>query len=314
MAAPRQHLSRPEKRLCDIFATLSRGLGGQRVVDGPRVSDLRQCPGQVLTDARPFGGRPPLVLGSIDLTGARRIVDNAPIDPARGFQTDAVFLGLLDHRKTEGVVVEAVIAPQIEELALLRPAVQHEMRMRVIPVLMHRDDVVEMPLLRLEEPLGHIRGNVAHILPPCPDGKGHEQMRGLSELGFDTPLPPLGKAFGQLLDLSFLKPRLAVQNATAVDDMAGFRGEILELVGELGLRMRAPAADRLEDRWPVTGGGAQKLFLLGDMKPLHRAPDTAPAIAEHLSGDRMDRLIQPHAQTPSRRPSPPAASRRGGDE
>ena len=107
------------------------------------------------------------------------------------------------------------------------------MRMGVIAVLMHRDDVVEMPLIRLEEPLGHIRRDVAHILAARADGEGHEHMGGLSELGLEARIPPLGKALGQVLDVTGLELRLAVQKPARVDDMGGLGGEVIELVCEL---------------------------------------------------------------------------------
>src|SRR6056297_2676425 len=105
------------------------------------------------------------------------------IHPPRGLQPYTILFRLLDHGEAEVVIVEAVVAPQKEELAFLRATVQHQMRMRVIAVLMHRDDVVEMPRVGLEEPLGHIRRDVAHILAARADGEGHEHMGGLPELG-----------------------------------------------------------------------------------------------------------------------------------
>ena len=82
------------------------------------------------------------------------------------------------------------------------------MRMRVIAVLMHRDDVVEMPRVGLEEPLGHSRRDVAHILAACADGEGHEHMGCLTQLGLETRIPPLGEALGQVLDVARLELRL----------------------------------------------------------------------------------------------------------
>lgn len=67
------------------------------------------------------------------------------------------------------------------------------MRMGVIAVLMHRDDVVEMPGVGLEEPLGHIRRDVAHILPTRAHGEGHEHVGGLSELGLEARIHRLAK-------------------------------------------------------------------------------------------------------------------------
>ena len=84
------------------------------------------------------------------------------------------------------------------------------MRMRVIAVLMHRDDVVEMPRVGLEEPLGHIRRDVAHILPTRAHGEGHEHVGGLSELGLEARIPPFGKALGQVLDVTRLELRFAI--------------------------------------------------------------------------------------------------------
>src|SRR6056297_1335714 len=186
------------------------------------------------------------------------------------------------------------------------------MRMGVIAVLMHRDDVVEMPFVRLEEPLGHIRRDVAHILAARADGERHKHVRGLAQLGLEARIPPLGKALGQVLDVTRFELRLAIEEPATVDDMGGLGCEVIELGCELRFGMRAPAPDRLEDRWPMPGCRAYKLFLLGDMQPLHRAPDAAPAIPKDLARDGMDGIIQPHGQTPSARLWPAAASRLDG--
>lgn len=167
---------------------------------------------------------------------------------------------------------------------------------------MHRDDVVEMPRVGLEEPLGHVRRNVAHILPTRAHGEGHEHVGGLSEPGLEARIPPLGKALRQVLDVTRLELRLAIQEPATVHDMGGLGGEVIELVCELRFGMRAPTPDRLEDRWPMPCCRARKLALLGDMQPLHRASDSAPAVPEDLASDGMDGIIQPHGQTPSARP------------
>jgi hypothetical protein len=158
---------------------------------------------------------------------------NATIHPARGFQPHAVLLRLLDHSETEIVIVEAMVAPQKEELAFLRAAVQHQMRMGMIAVFMDRDDVVEMPFVGLEEPLRHIRRDVAHILPARADGEGHEHVGCLAQLGFEACIPPLGKALGQILDVTRLELRLAIEEPATVHDMGGLGCEVLELVCEL---------------------------------------------------------------------------------
>ena len=137
-------------------------------------------------------------------------------------------------------------------------------------------------------------------------------MGGLPELGLEARIPPLGKALGQVLDVTRLELRLAIQEPATVDDMGGLGGEVIELVCELRFGMRAPAPDRLEDRWPMPCCRAHKLGLLGHVQPLHRAPDAAPAIPEDLARDGMDGIIQPHGQTPSARPWPAAASRPDG--
>ena len=58
-----------------------------------------------------------------------------------------------------------------------------------------------MSRVTLEEPLGHVRRDVTHILAPRADGEGHEHVRGLAKLGFEACIPPLGKALGQVLDV-----------------------------------------------------------------------------------------------------------------
>ena len=312
LPAMRKHLARAEECRGDVFPGLARSLRGKRMVDGSGVGDLRQRPGQVLPHAFALAGRAALVLRGIDLAGSGRVMHDAAIHPARGLQAHAVLLRLLDHGEAEIVVVEAVVAPQKEELAFLRATVQHQMRMRVIAVLMHRDDVIEMPRVGLEEPLGHIRRDVAHILPARAYGEGHEHVGGLAQLGFEARIPPLGKALGQILDVIRLELRLAIQKPATVDDMGGLGCEVIELVHQLRLVMGPPSPDRLEDRWPMPRCRAYKLALLGDMQPLHRAPDAAPAIPEDLARDGMDGIIQPHGQTPSARPWPPAASRPDG--
>lgn len=203
------------------------------MVDGSCVGDLRQRPGQVGPHTFPLAGRAALFLRRIDFAGRGGVMHNPAIDPPRGFEAHAILLGLLDHGETEVVIVEAVVAPQKEEFAFLRAAVQHQMRMGVIAVLVHRDDVVEMPRVTLEEPLGHIRRDVAHILPARSDGEGHEHMGGLAQLGFEARTPPLGKALGQVLDVTRLELRLSIQKSARVHDMGGLGSEVLELVCEL---------------------------------------------------------------------------------
>ena len=239
LSAMREHLARAEECRGNVFAGpadlggLPGGLHGKRMVDGSGVGDLRQRPGQVLPHAFALAGRATLVFRRIDLAGSGWVKHNPAIHPARGLQAHAVLLRLLDHGEAEVVIVEAMIAPQKEELTFLRAAVQHQMRMRVIAVLMHRDDVVEMALVGLEEPLGHIRRDVAHILAPRADGEGHEHVGGLSQLGLEARIPPLGKALGQVLDVARLELRLAIEEPTRVHDMGGLCGEVLELVCEL---------------------------------------------------------------------------------
>src|SRR6056297_1435579 len=184
--------------------------------------------------------------------------------------------------------------------------------MRMIAVLMHRDDVVEMPRVTLEKPLRHIRRDVAHILAARADGEGHEHMGGLPELGLEARIPPLGEALGQFLDVPRLELRLAIEEPATVHDMGGLGGEVLELVCELRFAMRAAAPDRLEDGWPVPSCRAHELFLLGHMQPLHRAPDAAPAVPEDLARNSIYGIIQPHGQTPSARLWPQAAWRPDG--
>ncbi len=233
LAAPGQHFARAEERVGDVFAGLAGGLHRKRVVDGPGIGDLGQRPRQVLPHAVALARRAALVLGRVDLAGPGWVMHNPAIHPARGLQAHAILFGLLDHGEAEVVIVEAMVAPEEEELAFLRAAVQHQMRMGMIAVLMHRDDVVEMPRVGLEEPLGHIRRDVAHILPARADGERHEHMGRLAELGLEARVPPLGKALRQVLDVTRLELRLAIQEPATVHDMGGLGGEVIELVCEL---------------------------------------------------------------------------------
>ncbi len=123
-----------------------------------------------------------------------------------------------------------MVAPQKEELAFLRAAVQHQMRMGVIAVFMHCDDVIEVPLFGLEEPLGHIRRDVAHIFAPRADGEGHEHVGGLPKLRLEARIPPLGKALGEVLDVLRFELRLAIKEPATVHDMSRLGGEVIELV------------------------------------------------------------------------------------
>ena len=181
-------------------------------------------------------------------------------------------------------------------------------------VLMDRDDVIEMPLLGLEEPLGDLRRDVAHVLPPGPDWVGKKHMGRLSKLRFEPSTPPLRKAFRQLLDLLIVELCLAIEEPRTVDDMGGLCREISELVRELGFGMCAPTPDRFEDGRTMPCSRPDQLPLFGDMEPLHRAPDAAPSVPENLTSHVVDSIIQPHGRTPSRRLLPPAALRLGGDE
>ena len=94
-------------------------------------------------------------------------------------------------------------------------------------------------------------------------------MGGLSELGLEARIPPLGKALGQILDVTRFELRFAIQEPATVHDMGRLGGEVIELVCELRFGMRTPAPDRLEDRRTVPCCRAHKLGLLGHVQPLH---------------------------------------------
>ena len=227
LAAPRQELSGPEERVGDILAIVRGSFGSKGVIDDPGVGDLFERAIQVRPDPWTRFRNPPLSLGGVDLAGPRRIVHDAAIEPPRGLEAHPEPLGLLDHGEAEIVVVEPVVPAQEEELALLRTAVQDYMRVGVIPVLMDRDDVVEMPFVGLEEPLRNIGGDVAHILAPCPDRVGHEHMCRLSKLGLEPGTPALREPLCQVLDLRPFEFHLPVQKAARVDDMGRLRGEVI---------------------------------------------------------------------------------------
>jgi hypothetical protein len=120
------------------------------------------------------------------------------------------------------------------------------MRMGVVAVLMHRDDIVEVALIGLEEPLGHIRRDVAHILSARANREGHQQMCGLPKFGFEPAVPPLGKAFSEVFDLVAIKLGFPIQKPAAVDDMGGLRCEVFKLVCQLRFVVCPAAPDRLE--------------------------------------------------------------------
>ena len=143
-------------------------------------------------------------------------------------------------------------------------------------------------------------------------------MCGLAKLGFEAAVPPLGKALSEVFDLAMIKLGFAVQKTAAVDDMSGLRGEVFELVCELGFSVRPTTPDCLKHSCPMARSGAHHLLLLGGMQTLHRSANAAPPIAKHLARDGINRsggpcrIIQPHGQTPLRQPLLPAASPRDG--
>ena len=226
------------------------------------VCDLGKRAGQILANAFPLLGHSALFFGGIDLAGFGRVMHLAAIHPPRGFQPNAIGLSLFNHRQPEVVIVEPMIARQIEELTLLRTAVQHQMRMRMVAVLMYSNDIVEVPFFVLEEPLGHIRGNVSYILSARANRERHQQMSGLPKLGFETAVPPLGKAVREALDLATIKLGFSIQKPAAVDDMGRLRREVFELVCELGFVVRSTTPDRFEHSCPVPRSGAHHLLLL----------------------------------------------------
>ena len=308
----RQNLARTEQNLSNVFAVLGGRLGSQRVEYDFGVCDLGKRAGQVFTHPFALHWRPALFFGGIDLAGLGRVMHLAAIYPPRCLQPHAVGLGLFDHRQPEVVIVEPMIARQIEKLALLRAAIQYEMRMRMLAVLMYSNDIIKVAFIFLEEPLGHVSRDVAHVLSARSNREGHQQMCGLPKFGFEPRVPPLGKALGQVFDLAALKLGFAIQEPAAVDDMGGLCREVFELVGQLGFIMRAPAPDRFEHSGPMSRSGAHHLLLLGGIQTLHRATDPAPPILKYLSGDGTNRIIQPHGRTPSRQPLLSAASRHAG--
>jgi hypothetical protein len=137
-------------------------------------------------------------------------------------------------------------------------------------------------------------------------------MCGLAKLGFEPAVPPLGKALSEVFDLAMIKLGFAVQKTAAVDDMSGLRGEVFELVCELGFSVRPTTPDCLKHSCPMARSGAHHLLLFGGIQALHRASDPAPSILKYLSGDGTNRIIQLHGQTPSKRLSRPTASHHDG--
>ena len=76
--------------------------------------------------------------------------------------------------------------------------------------------------------------------------------------------------------------------------------------------MCAAAPDRLEHRRAMPRCRPDQLLLFGNVQPLHRAADAAPAVPEDLARDGIDGVIQRHERTPSRPLWLPVAWRRDG--
>ena len=106
------------------------------------------------------------------------------------------------------------------------------MGMGMIPVLMDRDDVIEVPVFGLEEPLRHLRRDVPNILAARPDRIGQKHMGRLSKLRLEPRAPALREALRQVLDLFVVELRLAIEEAGTVHDMGGLSGQISKLVRE----------------------------------------------------------------------------------
>jgi hypothetical protein len=113
-----------------------------------------------------------------------------------------------------------VILPEKEHFAILAAAIQNDMRMWMRAILVYCSNIVEMRALTLKKPFADGLGNVAHFLTARADRKGHQEMRGVSELGAVPFAPLVLKTASQAFDLCLGQGLLAVMSAAAVEDVA----------------------------------------------------------------------------------------------
>lgn len=95
----------------------------------------------------------------------------------------------LHHCLAKTVVVEVVTFLQKEELAILAAPVQNDMRVRVIPVLMHGRNVVKVATFALKVPLANLARDLGDILATRANRESHQQMRSVPELWVETLIP-----------------------------------------------------------------------------------------------------------------------------
>src|SRR6056297_4140283 len=161
LPAPGKYFTRPEQRLTQSLFMRTFPKSG---IFPSEFVNLRFCFVEIATQSRATFSLPALFLSRIDLARARLIVDDPAMHPPCGFQPHTDLLGLLDHRNAEIVIIEVMIPLQVKELAFLRLAVQHHMGVRMLPVLMHRNNPIEVPsvLFVTEKPLTELRRDVAY--------------------------------------------------------------------------------------------------------------------------------------------------------
>ena len=237
--------------------------------------------------------RPALVTGLVDFADLGAVGRDPPVETPCRLEPDPVDLSRLDHRHPEGVVVEVVILSEKEHFAILAAAVQNDMRMWMRAILVYCSNIVELRPLTLKEPLADVFRDRAHLFAAGTDGKRHQEMRGMAELGA-VPLAPLVlKAPHDPVDFGLGQGLLAIMGATAVEDVARLRREI----GELGLQLRAGMTaafrDRLEDGRRIAARRAHHLRALCEPLPAARHP--APVAIEEVRPDATCALTPRHA-------------------
>nr|WP_245414007.1 hypothetical protein [Fulvimarina endophytica] len=170
--------------------------------------------------------RPALFLRLVDLADRWLVAVNATIDAAGRLQAYANFLSLLNHPFAEGVVVEVMITLQIEELAVRRAPVQDDVRVRMGPVLVDRDEVVEPPSFLTEEALAQLARDGSDVLALRADRKRHDHVGRMAKLRAEPLVPCAREPIRNFRDLIGVQLGLTVVDAATVDDMRRLGREV----------------------------------------------------------------------------------------
>ena len=135
-------------------------------------------------------------------------------------------LSRFDHRLAEVVVVEVMIAPEIEQLPLGRPAVEDDVGMRVRAILVESYNIVKLLPLLHEKLFADLTSHVANVFSLCANGKRHNHMCGMAELRAEFFVPVPRESICNIVNLFFGKRAGSIMDASTVDDVRRLSADV----------------------------------------------------------------------------------------